>query len=304
MVIETYYTDEAHSLEKYDGVPFETYFGDCSICVLDIETTGLKAGDSHFVLGSLLSFEGGGKARLKQYFAEDVSEERRLLTEYMGETNKYDVILTYNGRGFDVPFLQSRGSALGVDTFTAPYNLDLYLILNSCSPLRKFLPNLRQKTIEDFMGLWEFREDKISGRECAMLYPTERELLLLHNRDDVLQLARLLPVLEKADFHRAMYAYGFPVVAGGRSVYVRNIKIEGNSLKASGTQASAPADYISYGDGKADYLIKFSKRTSSFEMSLPGVKKDGRVNHTEMNFIIKAILAKTLKQIPEDEYEK
>ena len=253
------------------------YFGGCRICVLDIETTGLAPGNSCFVLGSLLSFEGGNEVLLKQYFAEDISEEKELLTVYIEEAIKYDVLLTYNGRNFDIPFLLSRMEKSGFDVIKMPYNLDMYLVLNGHSPLRKFLPNLKQKTVEDFMGLWPYREDKISGRESAMLYPNCRELLLLHNRDDVLQLARLLPVLEKVDFHKAMYSLGFPVISGFRTVHLERINFDGNRLKASGTQYNKPADYVSYGSEEGDCVIRFVKKSASFEISVPVLKKSGAV---------------------------
>ena len=288
MVIETLYIDETHELDAYASKAFDMYFGDGSICVLDIETTGLAPGNSRFVLGSLLEVGEGGAANLKQYFAEDVSEERRLLAEYVQEASRHHVILTYNGKNFDVPFLMSRAEKLGLDGLSLPHNLDLYLVLNGHSALRKILPNLKQKTVEDFMGLWPHRADRISGADSARLYleymhfkeagqdVKERvELMLLHNRDDVLQLGKLLPVLEKADLHKAMSALGFPVASGGRRLTVTGVKFDGNRLKALGVQRNHPVDYISYGSGSCDCAVRFEKRGSTFELSFPLLRKAG-----------------------------
>ena len=287
------YVDETHIMDKYSSKAFDMYFGGCKICVLDIETTGLAPGSSHFVLGSLLSFEENDEVRLRQYFAEDIYEEKQLLAEYAEEAKKYDVLLTYNGRHFDTPFLLSRADKLELDIFDMPYNLDLYLVLNGHSSLRKLLPNLKQKTVEDFMGLWYCRSDKISGAESARLYMEYLylkeiyedagrcvELMLLHNRDDVLQLGKLLPVIEKTDFHKAMYALGFPVIANGRKLFVEKIRFDGNCLKAAGTQAagqngSSPVDFISYGDGMSGCAAQFEKNHSAFEISFPIIKKSG-----------------------------
>ena len=77
-----------------------------------------------------------------------------------------------------------------------PYNLDLYLVLNGHSPIKKFVPNLKQKTVENYMGLWQSRTDEISGAESVELYNTYEKTgredleskILLHNSDDVIQL--------------------------------------------------------------------------------------------------------------------
>ncbi|MCL2816734.1 MAG: ribonuclease H-like domain-containing protein, partial [Oscillospiraceae bacterium] len=138
-----HYIQETHIWDNYTSNAFDMYFQDCKICVLDIETTGLSPGRSHFILGGLLSLEEG-EARLSQFFAESLSEEKQLLAEYVSEAEKYDVLLTYNGKHFDIPFLLSRADQLELDIFAMPYNLDLYLVLNGHSSLRKLLPNLKQ----------------------------------------------------------------------------------------------------------------------------------------------------------------
>jgi len=286
-VIKTHYINETHIWDYDTSHAFDMYFKDCKICVLDIETTGLSPGRSHFVIGSLLSLEDG-EARLLQYFAESVDEEKKLLTEYVTEAAKYDVLLTYNGKHFDIPFLLSRADKLELDVFDMPYNLDLYLVLNGHSSLRKLLPNLKQKTVENFMGLWPYRTDTISGAESAMLYHQYLYLkenfedtvecmnvMLLHNKDDVLQLGKLLPILEKTDFHKAMHRMGFPVIFGDQKLFVKNIVFEKNELKVSGTQTGAPIEYVSYGNDMSGCLIRFEQKRQTFEISVPLLKKSG-----------------------------
>ena len=318
-MIGTDYREETYIWDNYRSQIFDTYFGGMSVCVLDIETTGLSPGNSRFVLGSLLII-GDGEATLLQYFANDVSEEEQLLKEYVKKASEYDVILTYNGKRFDVPFLLSRAAKLDVDLPCLPYNLDLYLVLNDHSQLRKLLANLKQKTVEDFMGLWPFRTDKISGAESAALYmrylslkesyeDTEecKELMLLHNKDDVLQLGKLLPALGKADFHRAMYSLGFPVISGGKKIIVENIKFEGSSLKVKGAQTAGPVNYISYESGGLDCVIRFYKKSSDFEVVFPlpsrgylGLKNNNDIKYAEVNCFIKTFLLKLLDSMPEE----
>jgi len=285
-----YFKSNEHVWDTYSSNIFDMYFEKYKICVLDIETTGLSPERSHFILGGLLSFESDGKAQFSQYFAEDLSEEKEILVRYLQEVMAHDIVVTYNGRNFDIPFLLTRAKKTGIKVEHIPYNLDLYLVLNGHSPLRKLLPNLKQKTVENFMGLWTSRSDRISGAESVTLYheflfkksknedTTEhKELLLLHNKDDVLQLSKLFPILEKTDFHKAMYSLGFPVISGSKKLFVQNITFEKSYLKVSGIQASEPVDFVSYGIGTDDCKIFFNKTAQTFEIFCPLFRKNAFV---------------------------
>ena len=289
-IIFMYYRNSEHTLDNYTFGIFDMYFKNYKICVLDIETTGLSPERSHFILGGLLSLESNGNAQFSQYFAESLSEEKEILIKYLKEVATHDIVVTYNGRNFDIPFLLTRAKKMGIEVENIPYNLDLYLVLNGHSPLRKLLPNLKQKTIENFMGLWAFRSDRISGAESVTLYneylvkkrknedtAEHQDLLLLHNQDDVLQLSKLFPVLEKTDFHKAMYTLGFPVISGDKKLFVQNITFEKNYLKVSGTQATQPVDFVSYGNDIDACKIFFNKSTKAFEIFCPIFTKNAFV---------------------------
>ena len=92
-----------------------------------------------------------------------------------------------------------------------------------------------------------------------------REIILLHNRDDVIQLSRLLPVLEKTDFHKAMHCLGFLVKPGaafseaGEYLLINKITIGRNALAATGVQGENPKDYRSFGNCKGEFKIDFKK---------------------------------------------
>lgn len=328
----------ASAYGRYRSKALDLYFENAKVGILDIETTGLTPDWSHFVLGGLLSFTEN-EATFKQYFVEDLAEERQVLSAYLAEAAKNDILITYNGKRFDFPFLHMRTSRLGLKEPNFPYNFDLYLVLNGFSQLRKFLPNLTQKTIENFMGLWQFRRDEISGRESAVLYQkylvskrngtgTEGiiEKMLLHNSDDVLQLGRLLPVLEKTNLHNAMYCLGFPVAP----LIVEKIAIGKNDLKISGKQSASSFDFIFYGSDQQDQRIEFDQRSKSFGISLPILRNSGlvlldltklhvnlcnevsiypnfgdgylvlqnrnNINYTEINYFIKLYLKKTIEK--------
>ena len=214
-----------HLIYDYDETPyhsraFDFYFGDMSIGSFDIETTGLSPDRCYVILIGFMELRDSG-CRLHQFFAESLSEEEDIIRAFLKEAENTDALLTYNGRTFDVPFMEKRMSFYPTlaDEKMWFYDLDMYPVVRNYSTLRSFLPNLKQKTVEDFMGLWDSREDEISGAESVDLYfrylsdkdPETEEIILCHNRDDVLQLARLMPVLRKADLHKAMFSTGFPM---------------------------------------------------------------------------------------------
>ncbi len=274
--IKEYYPDELYSSKAFDF-----YFKGFNFGVLDIETTGLSADHSAFILGGLLCFN---EKTFEQYFVESFSEEKQVLEKFIERIKSLDVILTYNGQSFDMPFLIRRAEKLGITIdFKLPYNLDLYLVLNAHSHLRKILPNLKQKTVENFMGFWADRADEISGRESIDLFYSYlknhdnqiRDIILLHNRDDVYQLSKLLPIIEKTDFHKAMHCMGFMIkpssvfINSCNLLHVSKILITGKELSAIGNQGNMAVDYTSFGSSKANFSLNFNKAKSSFRFSIP-----------------------------------
>lgn len=259
----------------YTSNLLDFYFKGLKIGILDIETTGLNPSRNKFILGGLYTLED---RILHQFFAESRQEEKAALEAYIDELNKLDMVITYNGKHFDMPFIAKRAHAHGIDC-RLPYNLDLYLVLNGHSPVKKFVPNLKQKTVENYMGLWQDRTDEISGGESVELYneferthdPDLEKKILLHNSDDVLQLTRLIKVVSKSDFHKAMYHLGFP--AG--PLTVEKIRIEKDSLTISGTQRTLDISYMGFAYGSWPVESHFDSRESAFCMKFPLIRDAG-----------------------------
>lgn len=259
----------------YSGSAFDFYFKDLRIGTLDIETTGLNPARNKFILGGLFDFQ---TKTMHQIFAENRGEEAEALKSFAGEVSGLDMVITYNGRHFDMPFINKRLNNFKMKGCT-PYNLDLYLVVNGHSPIKKFVPNLKQKTVENYMGLWQSRADEISGAESVELYdryeksgdPQLEEKILLHNSDDVLQLTRLLKVISKADFHKAMFHLGFPV----GPLTVEKIRLEGGSLTVYGMQRRICMDYMGF--LLDDYPVEthFDSRSCDFYMKFPIIRDSG-----------------------------
>jgi uncharacterized protein YprB with RNaseH-like and TPR domain len=77
-------------------------------CFLDTETTGLAggAGTYAFLIGvGRITPEG---FRVRQFFMREFGEEASLLTALTGHLKQFEVLITYNGKTYDQPLLETR----------------------------------------------------------------------------------------------------------------------------------------------------------------------------------------------------
>ena len=281
-----------HRLEYFSSGLWERYFGGMSFCIFDIETLGLNPAFCPVVLAGVMTEDENGDCLLTQYFAETPDDEKELLLVLEEYLNRFDFIVTYNGRHFDVPFIKKRAAACGLTDFSVkPYNLDLYLIVNGHSPFRRMLKSLKQSSIEEYMGLSTGRLDEISGKESVDLYykyldckdlslkSALMEKILLHNHDDLVQLYRILPVIKQTDMHGAMFSLGFPVKGqdGWPNPTIKKINISPRMLTVSGALPESCCEYTPYSCfSSADVPFDFSiARDGSFDLSLPVMKNRG-----------------------------
>ncbi len=179
----------------------------------DIETTGLSpARHQIYCIGTAYMTEH--TYRICQFFAEHPEEEPLILQAFLDlfQDHSHSGLLTFNGSTFDLPFLRKRCEHFGLlfDAANTPHT-DLYRKARSLRSLLG-LSGLKQKDIEQFLQL--DREDIYSGKELIQMYrdyvkmPDEkiRNLLLLHNLDDMIGMRHLLPLLNycqltDGDFH-------------------------------------------------------------------------------------------------------
>ena len=270
-----YFVNDNYKEFFYQSNILNFYFDDLNLGVIDIETTGLNPDQSHFILGGLVVPDSQGKKSL-QIFSDSKEEEASLLRSYLSEIKDLDLLISYNGDHFDLPFLNRRIKYNHIPREELPMfqSFDLYRILDRYSTFRKLLPNLKQKTVETFLGLWTDRSDEISGAESVELYhkflktgdPAIRDIILLHNKDDILQLSRLMKVLEKLNLHKIMYHNGFVVSHQRKKIYIRKIEFHKNSILVSGFHKNIPLDYRSY---QASHEAAISAKTGDFTLRVP-----------------------------------
>lgn len=203
------------------------------VLFFDIETTGLSARSAGLYLIGVLTYtpEAAGHWTLLQYFCEDVSDEPAVLQAFFELLRTKKILISYNGDGFDIPFLRhmveqyglraprphhstalhdradcpaTDGSAIAdappLYSFDTVESFDLF---KKFRPLKHLLglPDLKLKSCERFLGI--DREDRFTGGELIEVYfewqktkvPALLDTLLLHNAEDIANLPNLLPLL-------------------------------------------------------------------------------------------------------------
>lgn len=179
----------------------EKQFKDKNAVFFDIETTGLNSMRDKIVLIGI-GYVRDGKYIVEQFFAENLDEERDILIEFRARLQKFDMVVTFNGQRFDVPFVNSRLEINEAGERLYHENFDLILPirankdklgLNSCS----------LKNVERHLGIK--RMDLIDGGESVNLYyeflESKREdilqKILLHNFEDVYNLPEILKIFDR-----------------------------------------------------------------------------------------------------------
>lgn len=268
-------------INPYTAKIFDMYFHDKSFAVFDIETTGLNPSYCKVILSGI-GIVSGNEAEIIQFFADQPDDEKEIIERTMEVLRRVDYIVTYNGKHFDLPFMEKRGKKHGLSFAEAcPYNLDLYLVVNGHSHLKEVLPNLKQKSVEIYMGLADSRDDEISGGESVALYQRYMETksfdlerrILLHNHDDLIQLYRLLPVVSQTSFHKAMFKMGFPV----SEFCIEKISLNGRDLHVLGKQTGIPRDYISFPTEEAPYSLIMDSASKQMELIIPCQVQSGSI---------------------------
>ena len=168
---------------------------------LDTETTGLShgAGTVAFLVG--VGMIEAGELVVRQYMMRDYDEEAFVLRRVQRDLSRCQVLVTYNGRSFDMPLLETRFimQRMPLDTSEIPH-ADLLHTARRVWKLR--LKRCTLSYLEELI-FHEPREDDLPGAEVPQRYfdyLKRRDFSLLedilrHNAQDIASLARLLFVL-------------------------------------------------------------------------------------------------------------
>ena len=196
-VIETLTIDP----EKYDLTRIAPLD---QLLFVDIETTGFSAGSSSLYEIGCIRFENN-IPKLIQFFAEDTTEEKEVLSSFFDLCHPSGTLIHFNGNTFDIPYMKAKARQYGLSSpFETMEGVDIY---KRIMPYKDILglPNCKQKTIEEFLGI--SREDQYNGGQLIDIYkeycrhPSEEseKLLILHNNEDMKGMLKLLPILTYSD---------------------------------------------------------------------------------------------------------
>lgn len=186
-------------LSVWAGNPDLKKFSPDSFLFMDTETSGLSGGTGTLVfLIGIGRFTDEGFA-LTQFFLREPSEEPAYLQALLEEIDDIQVLVTYNGRAFDVPLINNR-LTLNYEKklFGDVTHLDLLMLARKI--WRDSLPSRSLGRIEtDILGVSRTEED-IPGWMIPEMYfnylktGDARPLrsVFYHNAMDILSLAALL----------------------------------------------------------------------------------------------------------------
>ena len=169
---------------------------------LDTETTGLSGGTGTVAFLVGLAWRDGDGLTFVQYFLCDFNQESALLWAVGECVREAGVLVSYNGRSFDWPLLQTRLVMRRADpAWPSPPHLDLLTLARRIFKPR--LPDCALQTIEqavlDLHRADDLPGTLIPGRYFAWLRngdPRVLDPVFVHNRQDVLSMAVLLARFE------------------------------------------------------------------------------------------------------------
>ena len=168
-------------------VPEDLYF-------LDIETTGLN-NSPLFLIGTMVYENNTFFAR--QYLARTYGEEPAILSLFQEHALGRKLLVTFNGRSFDYPYIRARAAATNIRLSFTPPHLDL--LPASRRIWRGQFPNYKLQTLERHVcGRARFGD--IPGHAIPAAYHSfvrtgnavQMVEILKHNLLDLLTMADLM----------------------------------------------------------------------------------------------------------------
>lgn len=175
-----------------------------TVAFCDIETLGLNAADDPVILAAFGYFTGAGvpEFTVEQFFAATPMAEGEILRAFFRRIGAFQVLVTFNGQRFDVPFLKRRAAVHGVAPFLPQRHFDIYQEVCRYKGILN-LERYNLKTLEQYLGI--AREDRIDGATSIVLYqqylccpdPALRHAILLHNYEDICNLPQVMRIFDR-----------------------------------------------------------------------------------------------------------
>jgi uncharacterized protein YprB with RNaseH-like and TPR domain len=161
---------------------------------LDIETAGLTSAPL-FLIGTMM-WDGAGLV-VRQYFARDYSEESAVTSLFLDRAAGKQLLVSFNGKSFDLPFIKTRAAANALPCDFSPPHFDL--LHESRRIWREVLPDCKLQTLEQAI-CGRTRGSDIPGSEIPEAYhhyvrtqnAAQMVEVIEHNLLDLVTLADLM----------------------------------------------------------------------------------------------------------------
>lgn len=178
------------------------------VIFLDTETTGLDRGASTYAFLTGVCFFQNGKWQLRQYFIESPEHETLLIKLIAELLANFKVLVSYNGKCYDIPLLDNRFKYHKSDYSIR--DLDLLDLLHLSRRFWKTsLPGCKLQNIETLvLGFIRDDSNDLPGELIPKAYfdflttgdATEISHVFYHNAQDLFSLIKILEICWDLDF--------------------------------------------------------------------------------------------------------
>lgn len=163
----------------------------------DIETLGLF--NRPIILIGIAKFEGESLS-INQYFLRDLGQEPAALNGFLSHIGPESVLVSYNGKSFDIPYIRERLSYYGMLGLMERPHFDMLHF--SRRAWRNKYPNCRLITLEKYIFGIE-RNDDVPSALVPEFYETYLKTgnigpvipIIEHNRQDLITLTKIFSKL-------------------------------------------------------------------------------------------------------------
>lgn len=189
------YLPKSHPLAHY----LAGFCREEDFAILDIETLGLF-GRAIVLLGIARPVKN--TTCINQYLIRDIPDEPGALWQFVSHLEENAALITFNGRAFDVPFIEERLGYYGMEASLNNTHFDVLHFARRAWHHK--LPDCRLETIEKYLGIQ--RNIDVPGALVPEFYETYLKTqnvgplvaIVDHNKQDLLTLVKLFSKLYEA----------------------------------------------------------------------------------------------------------
>lgn len=182
-----------------------SYFKKEELIFVDIESVGLSFDTPIIMIGA--GYFEGEEFVVKQFTSLDYASEYEMLVKFAELLKGKKSFVTYNGGGFDIPYIENRLGFYGIENdIESMHNFDLLHF--SRRAYMYVSESFRLKAVERLMKIKD-RPDDIDGSEVAMYYdnfvrskdPSWINPIIYHNKEDIESLLLIMNKLSEKWIH-------------------------------------------------------------------------------------------------------